>query len=436
MRILIVIAQYHPALNPNVYRWSVLAAHWASKGQEVHVLCTRRSNYPIEEKINGVFVHRAGENSLLDAVYNLGKITRRRGEVGGDAPQRQGKGRKWLEKFIDFTWRQVYWPDGRCLWFFPGRRRLENLLYKQPFDLLVSVGLPFTSHLIAMSGKKRHPSIHWIMDIEDPFCFSEEFYVNNFKLYRSLNYRMEGRAFQLADNVCVTVENARQKYAAIFPQEASKLCVIPPLYFQPAKEEQLFELQKKEGEIHIGFFGAFYRNIRSPESCLDLLQRALEIYPDTAQKIILHFFGEIPVVYQSVFQQYEHLSDHIRLHGLVPKSTAGLAMKQMDILLNISNTTDYHLPSKCVDYIATGLPIINLCHSVNDPFAKFLGEYPLALHLVMVNGRCNDAQIKVFLDFNESQRSQRVSPSSIAQMLLPYTLESIAAKYEKAFPYD
>ena len=204
MRILIITVQYYPVVSPNVYRWSAVAEHWVEGGHEVHVLCTRRKGVPSGTEVKGVKIHRAGQATLLDWAYNLLNPSRRRSETG-NGPQRYGPGRRLLEWLVDHTWRRFYWPDGSCLWYLPGRRRALQLLKEYDFDAVISVGLPFTAHLIGRACKTTAPRVRWLVDIEDPFAYSEDFFVNNFHLYRRLNRKAEERVFREANTVSVTV---------------------------------------------------------------------------------------------------------------------------------------------------------------------------------------------------------------------------------------
>lgn len=427
MRILVITATYHPAINPNVFRWSAIAAQWVAQGHEVHVLCTRRSGSADQENIDGVRVHRSGQNSLLDWLYNLWGARQRRGEAGGDHPARLGSLRRLLEKLVDLTWRCLYWPDGRCLWYLPGKRKALALQREQPFDMVFSVGIPFTAHLIAGALKRRYPGVRWVMDIEDPFCFSEEFFVNNSRLYRRLNYRAESRMLRLADAVTVTVEQARRRYLELFPWLDGKISVAPPVFSMP--EIEPLEKRQPDNKLHLAYFGAFYRRIRTPDALLAIFDKLLELFPEWRERLMLHFYGEIAPFFLPAFHRYPRLKGVLQLHGLLPREAVARAMAQSDILINVSNTTTYHLPSKCVDYLASGLPVINVCYHEHDPFNDFMADYPGLLPLVCNTEPNLDALAHRLHIFLNKKPFASLSPEALRDRLAAHRPEVLAAQY-------
>ncbi|HMQ49916.1 MAG TPA: glycosyltransferase [Saprospiraceae bacterium] len=426
-RILIVTATWKPAQNPNVYRWATIAEQWRSMGHEVHVLCTRRKGQALHSEVDGVSVHRAGFNSLLDWLYDLTGKEKRRGEAGGMGDTSAGHlWRRMLEKIVDYTWRCFYWPDGRCLWYWPGRRRLKTLHQQHGFDRIYSVGIPFTAHLIALSGKKKEAALLWHMDIEDPFSVSNEGFINNRFLYAGLNRRAEAKALRMADSVSVTVEAARKKYALQFPESADKFSVIPPLFnlkwpdITPAKKHT-------EAVIQLAYFGAFYHHIRTPDAFLDLLDKLLAKYPTLP--IAVHFYGEIGHPFAATFAQYTALKPYLHFHGLVSLEAVAQAMQEVDILVNISNKTTYHLPSKCVDYLMCRKPIINICYQEADAFKAFFQDYPLILHLVFPEDKASEEQIEAIAAFIKSSKGQLVDEILVRQQIEPHLPQAIASAY-------
>ncbi len=425
MQILIVHTQYHPAINPNVFRWSAIAEYWTQQGQEVHVLCTHRSGTPKETVINDVRVHRVGHASLLDMLYNLLGMTKRRGELGGERYVNKGRWRGIIERMMDITWRNIYWPDGSCVWYFSGRKRALMLQKQYNYDAIISISQPFTAHLIAAAIKKQFPLIRWVMDIEDPFSFVKEIFVNNHYVYQRFNYKKEEQLFSLSDAISVTVERTRQRYLQYFPQFINKIKVTPPLYVIPAVGSAF---KKEPNAIHLAYFGAFYNPIRTPDVLLKLFHQIHHKAPHI--KLILHFFGEIPPVFQNIFKHYQNLLPSLRLHGLVPRAQAAAAMKSIDFLVNVGNTTDYHLPSKCVDYIMSGKPIINLSFCKNDPFTDFMTKYPLLLTLDVMKD-AYEAMADKILDFITANKDKQVAQVYLDELIQPYKIDTIANQYFK-----
>lgn len=425
MRLLIVIAQYYPALNPNVYRWGAIARYWSRQGHEVHILCTRRHGCPDEAVMEGVIVHRSGQNSLLDAIYNITKTKKRRGEAGGDSPKRKGRLRLLLEKIADYTWRYLYWPDGRCLWYLPACKTIKRLLRQNQFDALISVGLPFTAHLIGQYAKNLHPKLPWLMDVEDPFCFSDAFFVNNFFLYRRLNVWAERNAFARADAIALTAANALERYRALFPESALKMQLTLPLFDLnlPKRSEPL----NNDGKIRLAYFGAFYRNIRTPDVFLAMLNQVVQDDPVWKDRLEVHFWGEIDAIFQPAFDACLTLHNNIIQHGLAPRDVLAAAIPAMDFLVSIGNTTDYHLPSKCVDYMASGKPIIHLSYTDSDPFTIFLTAYPLLLTL---DARQDlHSNVALFVAFLKQNQGLSVPDERIEDWLKPCRVEEVSKAY-------
>ena len=384
MRILIITVYYHPVMTPNVFRWSAIAEEWVGRGHEVHVLCSERSPLPGAETIEGVRIHRAGHGSLLDWANNRLKTGNRRAEPsGGEGPRKQGRLRKFLERAVDLSWRRIYWPDGACTWYFAGRQAATALHKKYAFDKIISVSLPFTSCLIAGAVKRRFPEIFWLMDVEDPFAYSKEFWVNNRTLFRRLNDRVERKMLSRADAVTVTLQKAKDRYQAYFPELklGEKIRVIPPLVNPMLLADQKNRVIPPGEAFNLAYFGAFYSNVRSPFSFFELLKAFLTDFPDYRRQLVIHFFGELPQWVMDGFSTYPELTELFRFRGLVPRQAVAEEMLKAGFLLNFGNTTDYHLPSKAAEYLCSGKPIINVVAGPSDAFADFARDYPLILNL-------------------------------------------------------
>lgn len=429
MRILLVLVQYYPIRNPNVYRWAAIGEYWTQQGHEVHVLCTLRAGEPKESIKNDIIIHRAGHATLLDWTYNLLGAKKRRGEVRLQTARKPTLGRHLLEKIVDLTWRNFYWPDGSCLWYFAGKKRALQLQKQYNFDAIISVSLPFTANLIAMAVKKKYPTIRWLMDIEDPFAISEEFWVNNFKLYRQKNFQAERKALENADAVSVTVETVRKIYEQTFPELnlTKKMRVTPPV-INPTQSIQKPDLKLfAKDKIHIAYFGTFYEKVRMPDAFLAILSQLLQQFPDLQTCLQIHFFGEIPVKAWTVFEKYLSVSSQLQFHGLVAREVVAAAMKQADFLLNIGNTTNYHLPSKSAEYLQSGKPIINVCQNPEDTFAAFMRDYPLICNLSSQISPAENAAS--FHHFLKESTGKQVHVEVIEKLVQPYTLEAIANAY-------
>lgn len=430
MRILIILAQYYPMVNPNVYRWSAIAEHWVARGHEVHVLCTRRSGVADENELKGVQVHRAGHATLLDWAYNLLGSRQRRAEVDADKMQESGWLLRALEWLVDHTWRRFYWPDGSCLWYRPGKQRALALQRQFYFDAMISVSLPFTANRIAAAVKRKFTDVHWLMDIEDPFAFSEEFWVNNFRLYRRKNFRAEAQLLQLADAVSVTVQVAKDRYINCFPNLhlQHKISITPPII----NTEQTTDYQHLgtffTPHTHLAYFGAFYERVRMPDAWLQLLQTLVEKFPDLKERLRIHFFGEISAKAKASFDRFPELRAHLVFHGLVSRETVADAIRQADFLINIGNTTSYHLPSKSAEYMMSGKPIINICQHPEDTFAAFMQDYPFICNLPVYN-RNNWYDLAEQLAGFLQKKDVQVPPGHIQRLIQPYTTAAIADAY-------
>jgi hypothetical protein len=69
------------------------------------------------------------------------------------------------------------------------------------------------------------------------------------------------------------------------------------------------------------------------------------------------------------------------LHGPVPRAQVQHALASANVLVNIGNSTPHQLPSKIVEYMMTGKPILNVVQRPNDPSGDVLGAYPLVFTL-------------------------------------------------------
>ncbi len=421
MNILLIITPYYPAQTPNTLRWQPIVAELKRLGHTVSILTTKRHGYTATD--TEVPIHRAGYHTLQDRVYDWGRSQSRRHEVGSSTPK-SGMKQLFLQSIANRFWRKKYWPDGSALFLKPGIKAGISLLDADKFSHIISVGLPFTAHLIAQALKQHQPNLHWHMDIQDPFCYSKEFRVNNYERYKDKNIKAESQAFEEVDSISITNEIAKNRYLDLFPKQGYKIHVVPPLWHSPEREED-YDMILFSRKKHLGYFGSFYENVRSPEPFLELLSYMHSKDPDLMHRVQFHFVGQIDRVSLEIIENYPDIRTYIVFHGFKNRAETISAMKQVDILLNFGNTTDYHLPSKVVDYLAMNKPILNLATISKDSTDNFFSGKNRSYRSLLLSAESKSQNQKEFYDFVFSDKANSDNYEDMAD----FEVEEITQQY-------
>jgi len=432
MRILIVSYLYAPDISPRAFRWTAISEYWAKHGHKVDVVSAWKPGFLKEEVLKGVHVYRVGGaiTELLrsrlhksDLHFNI-EDNQATKPASFSLMQKSAFLAKWIH---DQTWKKVYWPDYACLWYFPAWEKAKQLLKLYNYDALISVSHPFTGHLVGLSLKKYYPKIQWIVDNGDPFCFLEHRPTNNYQLYKKMNYASEREILRCADIITVTTESTLETYASLFPESANKIYVIPPLISLPCNDVVNGLIFPRNQKIRLLFVGTLYRTIRNPNFLLQIFGELLQTY--LADKLELHFFGSIHDC-QECFAPYQRwLDNKIFLHGIVDRSKVFQAMREADVLVNIGNVTPFELPSKLVEYVSIGKPILNIVRSENDSSVEFLEAYPGSMNLMDNASTLVEVQLNEVLQFLE--HPPHIENQKLQNWLATFQIEKIADTYKR-----
>lgn len=430
MRILIITAAYAPFIHPRAHRWTSIAEQWAAQGHEVHVVTTRRRDCTDAELINGVMVYRTGFDSLASRLAHVFGRLPLRGGVG-EPVSKPGKMMRWVTALYQSVWKRLAMPDDAAFWISPALKKSLYLLENQYFDAVVTVSLPFSGHVVGLRLKrhfsKKYQPVHWrwLADIGDPYSFQADAPgSSNFR--KKWKWNVEKRVLQNADVAVVTTEALTQEYARIFGKDImGKIRVIPPLYRPEPASKSPFP--SGNPALRLAWFGALYTPVRTPDAFLSVLSQLNASSPTWKGRLEVHFFG-------AVFPEfYERLAQAgIQLHGLRSRAEVQAAMHDADVLLNIGNTTSFQLPSKVVDYLAAGRPVLNISMTEHDAFADFFRHYATdgqAFFNLHIKDRKADESAVERLSEWLSASHQSPDAAVLAERLRPFQVSSVAAAY-------
>lgn len=425
MRLLIISPTYFPSFYPRAFRWTALSEHYASKGILVDVITSRVPGLPNTETIKGVNVFRVSYASLEQLLLlssNNSPNNKQNSKSG-----LYSKAKSFLQKSLKNIWRSIYWPDAAIIWFPSARRKALYLLKKHRYSALITVSNPFTAHLIGLSCKKYYPELDWIVDIGDPFYLLKELPLNNFNLYGRLNRFVEEKVLFVASRVACTVEETKRIYGEEFPSAQAKITVIPPLLTPTHTKTQKSYFPKGQ-IIKISYIGGFYKAIREPTKFLQLLRLIAETKPEIIRRFKVFFFGSTSQDIYEIFDDFNDIKGIFDLMGGVPREDITDVISNSDLLINIANTTGYQLPSKSVDYMQSGKPIINVCHSEDDSFKKFFEQYPICYNII-IKDTPSIEHAKTFVKILDSAPGLKIDQDQINKVTKKFTVESISAMY-------
>lgn len=173
----------------------------------------------------------------------------------------------------------------------------------------------------------------------------------------------------------------------------------------------------KSHRINLCFIGQFYPIIRHPQYLFDIMEQ-LE-GTDIHLSIFGGVNGHFPPEYMS--QYFTNKLPNIHYFGYVMPDVADAVMMEADVLVHMGNTTPYSLPSKILDYISSGKPILNICKNKFCPTLSIVKRYPLCLNIIEPDEQISDILINKIVDFCKQYKGKQIPFSEIEPLYEEYT---------------
>lgn len=227
----------------------------------------------------------------------------------------------------------------------------------------------------------------------------------------------EERALARCDVAFITKEMERERREGLYspPLERVVPLEFPNLVCPLAVSKNLFK-DDREDRIHCAYVGQLYsETVRGPGFLFSLFG-ALE-----KCGIVLHVIGNSEVQAQ---QYRDTLPANVILHGRVSPQDAKKYMMSADILVNMGNTISNMLPSKTIDYISCGKPILNLCKIPNCPTIPYMEKYPLALTLMEAN-EISEELVERVATFCAENKGKNLSFAEVKEIFYDCTPEYV-----------
>lgn len=284
-------------------------------------------------------------------------------------------------------------------------RGLKIIRREFPFDAIITTMEPFPSSCAALTLPKNVKKVLYLMDPPACTCGQETPPFRSGALAKILS-----RHDMILTTPFIRKALEKRGFRANFRE------VGFPMLEKHDRIPTGQDVPMPKEKINLLFCGWLYSDIRSPKYFLDIARRLDERF-----RIV--FMGKECELLRERFD-FETNAEVVTLPNQ-PYQVALNAMADADILINIGNSVPVHMPSKTLEYINTGKPIVNFHKLPDCPTLHYTNRYPLCLNL-LEKGEPDVQTVDQFIRFCTDHKGDSApaadipdcTPQYIAQVIL------------------
>lgn len=253
------------------------------------------------------------------------------------------------------------------------QKRLTKLCLANSYDWVISVSYPFANHIAVLNACP--PKCKVALYNLDPYWNNQTYDPNK----RSSRAKEEAAAYKRADHIFCTPEQLQDYQNDIFAEVRQKITPLNyPNFVQPCID-CISDIRFDPEQINLLYLGTIYGDIRKPDALFRMFEQALPSEPRLHLYVIGKKFGKDADHYLVEYQK--ELGKHLTVCDPVPVEETADLMWQADVLVNLGNTMHNQMPSKLVEYMATGKPILNVSAVKDCNTLPLMERYPLSFQI-------------------------------------------------------
>lgn len=412
MKILCLVDKYHPDSSANTVCCDNIADYFKSKGHQVDIATIK---WNVDDNDYDVY---NGSNIIKLDTYWIGILRK--------------KGKKYnATKWSDFPWlfrkcnsliRKI-----KCIF----RRNFTNFMsldcidynyslkaiqkINSHYDILITFTMPAALQVIGNELMKRKLADRWYPIFLDAYVHNKALSNQKINYRKKLISRILKRANHIFMVDGIKGENLKQGYNPEYHNKTTEI-FIPMI-----KEMNLPNIEKTTKTTTLIYAGMFYRDLRNPEKMLEILSKLSENEE-------INIFGQCC---EDIIEEKMPLFKNCKLNfnGLIPHKECLEEISKADILINLGNSITNQMPSKILEYISFGKPIVNFYFTEEDMCLPILKKYPLSININVNNYTEEDIEnLKLFIKKN---KGVKLNFEDATKNLVEYRVNSIADKIYK-----
>ena len=246
----------------------------------------------------------------------------------------------------------LFIPDARIGWYFPAVKEMANQLKRESVDVIVSIGPPHTTHLIAkkLSSKFRVPFVPVFIDPWTDIAYYKNFKRN--KLTLAIDNHLEKSVLKNSSANIFVTETMKKDYVKKYSFIKEKSHV---LYWGYSEEDFSLPpnpLPKERGVEKVIVHAGNLFSYQNPVNFWKQLKKEI----DSGNHFKIKFIGTVdPEIVETINKT--GLSPFTQYLGFIPYKKMLEEVCNADFLL-VCATEPRHVPGKLFEYLRSGKPII------------------------------------------------------------------------------
>jgi len=223
-------------------------------------------------------------------------------------------------------------------------------------DVIVSFAQPMSDHLIGLKLSRRY-NLPWVAHFSDPWVD------NPFNEYNPLtgaiNAHQERTVIGAATKLIFTSKETLELVLEKYPKEWKDKSIVIPHAFDPRRYPQ--RQVRDDDKLTVRYLGDFYRH-RTPKPLFDALQIIVRSDPSVLKDVRFELIGwnEDPTLSETKLEKLPEGLVSIKPSVNYQKSIALMVSADGLLIIDAPLDNSVFLPSKLVDYIGAGRPILGI----------------------------------------------------------------------------
>lgn len=302
-------------------------------------------------------------------------------------------------------------------------KKLSFLCEQNSYDWVVAVSSPYCIHEIAAHAELHRTKLAFYY--LDPYSAHALFPPEN----RGGRMKLELQTLAKANAVFASLEHEQDWRTTQLSQYIDRVHFLPYPNMEP-HSNPIPKQEHTEENIDLVYMGALYDKVRYPGAMLLLFEKMLALEPRLRLFVVGSKGGDI--VKQQLREAQQRLGERLVCMGPVPLPQAAEKIHQADCVVNLGNCMKNQMPSKLLDYIAEGKPILNISHNKPCNTAPYIERYPWALQFY--EEELNDEQnlrkaAENAVAFVLQHRGECLAWETVKDMMAGFTAQDVAKQF-------